>query len=282
MLDQFEIAGGSVTGYEHVKTGKNNQDAFCWAVSDLAIAAVVTDGCSDSSHSEVGAKIGAKVVAEEIIKEARDYNNSVTALLPDTYPPYPFWNNVRMRVLRKLDNIVNSIGADPKTTLDYFLFTIVGALITPWSGMIFSVGDGITFLNGEIQKLGPFPNNAPPYLGYSLLGKSPDNIRPEWLQFTVHKISDTRYIESILIGSDGLEDLINAAGENIPGKNELVGPISQFWEDDRYFKNPDMIRRKLSLINRTIAKIDWENRNVIREHGVLPDDTTLVVIRRKK
>ena len=92
----------------------------------------------------------------------------------------------------------------------------------------------------------------------------------------------TKEISSLLIGSDGLENLILAAENNIPGKNEKVGPINQFWEDDRYFKNPDMIRRRLTLVNRTITKTDWDNRKILKEHGLLPDDTTLIVIRRKK
>lgn len=271
MKDLFEIAGGTAVGSEHIKAGKNNQDAFYWTVSDLAIIAIVADGCSEAPHSEVGAKIGTRIVAEAINKKVGD---------PEL--PYQFWDNVRIQVIRELDKIVNSVGVEKQTVLDYFLFTVVGALITPWATSIFSIGDGITFLNGELQEIGPFPDNTPPYLGYSLLGKSPDQIKPEWLRFNIHKIIDTRSIESILIGSDGLKDFISAAEQKIPGKNEVIGQTSQFWKDNRYFKNPDIVRRKLSLVNRTVTKIDWENRSAAKEHGLLPDDTTLVVIRRKK
>lgn len=281
MKNQFEIAGGTVVGSEHIKAGKNNQDAFYWTLSDLAIVAVVTDGCSEAPHSEVGAKIGAKIVAEAISNEVMDYNNIVTALLSDPDPPYPFWSNVRIRILRKLNDVLDNIGGESKTILDYFLFTVVGALITPWTTSLFSIGDGATILNGEYKKIGPFPDNTPPYLGYAMLWKAPSRIKPEWFHFTIHSILDTRNVNSILIGTDGTEDLIGAAENNIPGKKEMVGPISQFWEEDGYFKNPDMIRRKLSLVNRTVTKIDWENRSTTKEHGLLPDDTTLIVIRRK-
>lgn len=282
MKDRFEIAGGTVVGYEHAKAGRNNQDAFYWTASDLAIVAIVADGCSDAPHSEVGAKIGARIVAETVSKEVENYNSSVTAFLSDPYMPYPFWDNVRIQALQELDKVVNSIRVKKQAVLDYFLFTIVGALITPWSTTIFSVGDGIIFLNGELLKIGPFLDNTPPYLGYSLLDKTPVSLKPEWLQFTVHKLINTRSVESILIGTDGLEDLDGAREQKTPSKMEVVGPVSQFWEDNRYFKNPDMIRRKLSLVNRAVTKIDWENRNITKERGLLPDDTTLVVIRRKK
>lgn len=280
MKDLFEIAGGIVVGSEHAKAGRNNQDAFYWIVSDLAIVAVVTDGCSDAPHSEVGAKIGARIVAETISKEVGDHNNNVIALLPD--PPYPFWHNAYIQILRKLSNVLDDIGREQQTILDYFLFTVVGALITPWATSIFSIGDGFAILNSEYKKIGPFENNAPPYIGYALLGETPTGIKPGWLRFNIHSIADTRSIQSILIGTDGIEDFLNAANKKMPGKEETAGPISQFWEDDRYFKNPDMIRRKLALANRTVTKIDWENRSATKEYGLLSDDTTLIVIRRKK
>jgi hypothetical protein len=86
-------------------------------------------------------------------------------------------------------------------------------------------------------------------------------------------------VESILIGTDGVSDLIKAANCNLPGKSELVGEIGQFWEDDRYFKNPDAIRRQLALINREVTKPDWPEHQLTKEVGLLPDDTTLVVMR---
>lgn len=155
---------------------------------------------------------------------------------------------------------------------------MLGIVISPSTMVLFSIGDGVYFLNGKFSRIGPFPNNAPPYLGYSLLKYVPD----EWINLQVHATMPTKEISSLLIGSDGLENLILAAENNIPGKNEKVGPINQFWEDDRYFKNPDMIRRRLTLVNRTITKTDWDNRKILKEHGLLPDDTTLIVIRRKK
>jgi hypothetical protein len=33
---------------------------------------------------------------------------------------------------------------------------------------------------------------------------------------------------------------------------------------------------------REVAKIDWQTRRSIKEVGLLPDDTTLIAIRRRK
>jgi len=67
----------------------------------------------------------------------------------------------------------------------------------------------------------------------------------------------------------------------IPGRSEIVGPISQFWGEDRYFENPDGVRRRLALINNEHQTIDWRKQTIERTAGRLPDDTTLIVIRRK-
>jgi hypothetical protein len=60
-----------------------------------------------------------------------------------------------------------------------------------------------------------------------------------------------------------------------------VGPLSQFWTDDRYFANPDALRRRLTLINRESVRADFESRRLVRTPGLLPDDTTVVVLRRR-
>lgn len=281
MKDRFEIAGGTVIGCEHAKAGRNNQDAFYWTASDLAIVAVVTDGCSDAPHSEVGAKIGSRVFAECLKAYENDFANlsgltsslDVTAIL----------KYVCVDSHEKFSEIMKSMCGDLRNVpYDYFLFTVMGAIVSDKLTAVFSIGDGVYCLNSACGRIGPFDNNMPPYFGYSLLQKHFSKPDFGWLNLKIHEIAATQTINSVLIGTDGIDNLIEAENSKTPGKEEIVGPISQFWENDRYFKNPDMVRRKLSLTNRTVTKINWENRNIIKEHGLLPDDTTLVVIRRKK
>ena len=50
----------------------------------------------------------------------------------------------------------------------------------------------------------------------------------------------------------------------------MVGPLSQFWADDAFYKNRDMVRRRLAVLNRGAGP------------GLLADDTTIVVVRRKQ
>ena len=62
----FQVAGGSVTGRAHAVLGRGNQDAFAWVDDDGVLVAVVCDGCSSGRHSEVGAHLGARLVATAV------------------------------------------------------------------------------------------------------------------------------------------------------------------------------------------------------------------------
>jgi hypothetical protein len=277
MREQFELAGGSVTGRSHLRVGKNNQDAYYGVCLEDYSIAVVCDGCGSGNSSEVGAKIGAKLVVSAISKMLKDHR----------LPSKEFWEEVRQYILGKLQNLalaMDSNGTLFKTIIHhYFLFTIVGVLITKTGVTIFSIGDGVIIINGKIKQLGPFAKNAPPYLAYSLL--ITQNIHPkiddsQW-QFQIQNQLPTNQVKSILIGTDGVIDLIKVAKCNLPGHSAYVGEISQFWQKDIYFKKPDMVSRHLYLINQEIKKSDSENQQKLKQVSLLPDDTTLIVIRKK-
>ena len=63
MSDKFEAAAGTIVGTAHLHAGRNGQDGFAIHRRGDVTVAVVTDGCGSSPHSEVGAKIGAAIVA---------------------------------------------------------------------------------------------------------------------------------------------------------------------------------------------------------------------------
>jgi hypothetical protein len=206
----------------------------------------------------VGAKIGAKLVVKTI-EQLLEENSHFSSY---------FWSNFRELLIHQITTIAKTMVFQDnfqEIIHDYFLFTIIGTIITPKETAIFSIGDGVIIVNGEIQDIETFPNNAPPYLAYGCLNLS------QLSQIKINCILPTQEVKSILIGTDGVSDLIQKSNYLIPGKSEQVGDISQFWQAEKYFKNPDMIRRKLALINRDITKT--------KQVGLLPDDTTLVVIK---
>ena len=154
-----------------------------------------------------------------------------------------------------------------------FLFTVVGVALAGEHGCVFAAGDGVFAINGEVARLGPFPGNEPPYLGYGLLG------RPAELRAL--RSFPAEGLRSVLIGTDGAADLDDLAARPLPGGGGEVGSLCQFWKDDRHFQNRDSIRRRLALVNREVIRPVWADHRLVREPGHLGDDATLVVIRRK-
>ncbi len=284
MIQSFQIAAGSVPGRDHLGrgnllVGRNNQDAHAWSRTDAAVVAVVCDGCGSGKHSEVGAALGARLAVRALgccLASARAGEPG-----PDGDLPPPWLERARLRVLAHLHALAAGMGGSVEEVVaDYFLFTVVGAILTPDWCWLFSIGDGVLAVNGEVTELGPFPNNEPPYLAYPLCGPGPAQA-PDADRFRVQHCLPAASVRSILLGTDGVTHLIEAAGRPVPGKTERVGPLRRFWEEDRYFRNPDALRRQLARINSEYVRLDRTTGDLVREPGLLPDDTTLLVLRRK-
>ncbi|MCR4280118.1 MAG: protein phosphatase 2C domain-containing protein [Candidatus Komeilibacteria bacterium] len=265
MKDLFEIAGGSVIGRHHRQSGRNNQDAFCILPGNDSIIAVVTDGCGSSPGSEVGAKLGAQLIANSL-KRNLSLNISSTR----------YWDTVRLDVLRELYWLTrpNPSGAN-RFIEDYGLFTAIAAVIHEDRLVIAAIGDGLIVCNDNYIALGPFSDNQPPYIAYGLF--QPMDQRFMWQMKVQEK---TAAISHLLIATDGIGDYVAAANKIVPGQDREVGPLLNFWTEDRYFKNPDSVRRQLTLVNRDVSRPLWQESRMEVQNGHLTDDTTLVVIRK--
>ena len=270
MKNEFELVGGSVIGREHLRVGKNNQDAYGWNVTETGAIAVVCDGCGSGIHSEVGAKLGARMIVETLHRSLKD------GLCLEHEE---FWQTIQQKLLNQLQQVAEQLGGErAKTVRDYLLFTIVGVVITPAITSVFTLGDGVIAVNDQVMQLGPFANNAPPYLAYGLLkGNVSESLPIKALQ-----VLPTKQVQSLLLGSDGVSDLMEVAKHPLPGRSDVVGDIAQFWQDERYFRNPDQVRRRLALINREVTILNPQAQQCLKQPGLLLDDTTLIVIRRKE
>jgi len=271
MQNIFELARGSIPGYDHIRAGKNNQDGVSiLQTSDFTIA-VVCDGCSSGKYSEVGAQFGSLLLTHTIADHLR-VRSGWTIRNPREILA---WSIIRRDALWEMRKWARGIGAEdsegrvnPSFVNDYFLFTVVCVVITPERTEFASIGDGCISVNGETSFLGPFEGNMPPYLGYGLVKTS---MKEEQMQFVVHKAMKTEDLQSFLIGSDGLTSLHKSADKPLPGKTRTVGPMSQLWEDEKFFLNADVGRRHLVLANGGVGS---------RFPGLLEDDTTFVSGRR--
>lgn len=278
MKDKIQVAGGSVMGRDHRDAHKNNQDAFHHRMQSGTHILFVADGCSESTSSEVGARVILRMVTELVLKRLQAFSGLDPRFDIDFWSL--FWERVRLDALAQIRVFAQMFdGSFSENVSGNFLAAILGAVVTPEVTVIAGVGDGVYALDGQIEILGPFPNNQPPYLAYGLIGSSFDET-PDLLKFHIHKIVRTPDVRSILIGTDGVSDLIRARTRPIPGKNVQVGPLEQLWTNDHFYENPAALSRFLFSLNREVARPLWEAREVSRERGLLPDDTTLVVLRR--
>jgi len=266
-IDDLQVAGGSWLGRHHRRNGGSNQDAFHYQRGCESLVGLIADGCGSGRFSEVGARLGARMFAAALTRRL-----DAGADVEDPN----LWRRVSADVVANLRMVANSMGGSlHRVVSNYFLFTIVGFAITPEKTAVFALGDGLVAINGDVMLLGPFPNDQPPYLGYALVNGDAD------ADIELVAVRSTCEIESLLIGTDGALDLAATALESLPGReDEVVGPLSQFWTDDRFFENRDALRRRLSLIGRETTQPDWELSRLDRHPGHLPDDTTLLVVRR--
>ena len=264
---RFEVAAGSVTGRSHVLAGKPNQDAFAFRSAEGGLVGVVCDGCGSGAHNEIGAAMGARIIGEQVLREME-----AGAAIDEEAT----FERVRERVLAALVTAAQAMGvAHARGVAEFFLFTVLGVAISAERAVVFGVGDGVFAVRDEVVRLGPFPGNAPPYLGYGLSGEGP--------RFSIHRVLAASSLTSVLVGTDGAADYSSLEGAAIPGAHgERVPPLEVFWSEDRYFRNVDAVRRSLALVNRDVTRPLWDERRLHKEPGLLEDDTTLLVVRRKK
>jgi hypothetical protein len=257
-LSRFDIAGGSVAGRSHALSGRCNQDAYALRADGDCLVAAVCDGCGSGAHSEVGAQLGARLVTALLVRRL-----AAGASLADASS----WDALRTDVLEALRPAAIAAGEPmAKTVSDLLLFTIVGVAISGDSGAVFAAGDGFAAIDGEICQLGPFPGNAPPYLGYGLLDGAP---APGFSIVRTFAANDVRHV---LIGTDGAAALADIDGGRM---------LRDLWENDRHFENRDALRRTLALHNREETRPIWAERRFERKRGLFEDDATVVIVRRR-
>jgi len=187
----------------------------------------------------------------------------------------PFWERIKNEVVAQLQILARGMGESLSTVVStHFLFTTIGALVTPWETYFFSIGDGVFFINGQMLQMGPYPGNEPPYIGYNLLSAAETKLDLSLCQFQLVQILSTIELESLLIGCDGVLELLQLADHRIPGKQQLVGHISQFWTEDKYFENPNALLLMLRGLNKEELRIKTVEvpRSAVEHVLVLPQD----------
>lgn len=239
-MKNFQVAAGTIMGFDHMHIGgnpprplnaTNSHDSVYYETLGNKLIAVVCDGCGQGDHSEIGAKIGARLIVSELATDA----NWETA-----------WADICSN-LRALAKLMES----PKCSFNqivenFFLFTIVGVVMTPGKTAVFTRGDGAYAINDQAELIDQ--KNAPNYLAYHLTHPRSQSFLP-----SVRVIKSTQEVNSIFLASDGAQALLEDR--------------QRFLDDPNMWKNPDHLRRLLSL----------EQKNDPKK---MHDDASLIVIRR--
>ena len=221
--------------------------------------AAVTDGCSSGRYSEVGARLGAAHLAGWVPQLWRTLGGCQAA-------PGDLARGATDALLAYLYTVSGGLkpgGPDalPSVVGDYLLFGFLCAVVDRERAVVFGVGDGVYSVNGAVTVLDPGPENAPDYLAYRLLG-----VRGRRIQARVHLTLPTAELASLVLGTDGLADLLARAAEPLKD-GAPQGGLEQFEKGALYLKNPAQVHKRLAVIGEL-------NRR-------LPDDTTLALIRRE-
>ena len=253
---QLRIAAASVPGRDHLRVGKNNQDAVALWRDRQRLVAVVADGCGSAPRAEVGAQLGARMLVQQLARRLEagelDEPRDEAALIA-------WLESARQELLEPLRRLARDLAgsdelrATAEAVRDQLLFTLVGLCASPAGALLFALGDGALSLDGERIPLGPFPNNSPPYLGYALLPEKVHGFPEPTLHFRLVRRVDS--FRALALGTDGALELF----EHEPAESLL--------RDRPLFSNPDTLRRKLWLLAQG------------KSGPSLRDDTTLVLLR---
>jgi hypothetical protein len=245
---RIEVAAAAVTGARHLRVARNGQDAaLAWTDGALA-ALVVCDGCSGGASSEVGARLGGGLVLGALIARLTRGEAPLDGVA---------WADVRAEVAARLAALVVHLpGAREDAIRAHFLFTVVAAVVTPRQTAVWALGDGAYRLDDRVVALGPFADNAPPYLGYDLL----DRAAPAHLELAPAAAV-------VMVATDGVLDLGAADGLGELDAAALV-------------RHPDALRRHLAVRARGDEQLDWDARRVVRRPAPLQDDAAIAIARR--
>ena len=256
---EIRAAAAAVTGARHLRCSKNGQDAAaiwktgsardcdsCPKMAEPISVVVVCDGCSSGASSEVGARLGATLFAHAL---GARLQSGERVCCPAT------WAAVRGDVVRALAELLERMPGDRADVIrEHFLFTIVAAAATRDGAAVWVLGDGAYSLGDYTRVIGPFADNAPPYLAYDLLGDA----RPAHFEIASPSCG------AIVIATDGAA--------------ELDGGLERF-ATHKFVDHPDALRRHLALLARSPERIDWDERRVVRTPAALQDDCAIGVLR---
>ena len=297
----WQLISASCIGSHHRDelTPHNGQDAayFNFDPDSGTGFAVVADGCGSSPHSEVGAHLGVRLLADIWNRQGRK-TPGYKSFLGHVFPrSQDFQATLIDPLLQELRCALSPLGdASTENQLKdavatYGFFTLNGVVFNREAMVFFCIGDGVCIVNGQATVIEPPKrddprlDNAPQYIGYSVY----DPGIPVDLRY--YRVWPTKDVESFLVASDGFGPLLTATDTPLPGQQRTVGSVDQLWTEDKYFvapregEQPVRAQLWLNLAAQTKKKLKRGPNGPLADietfPGLLNDDTTFIVGRRQ-
>lgn len=207
ILTAYGTTAGSVHKNPHGPGATNNQDAVQpILVNKRVVGGVICDGCGSMPHSEIGSQFGAKAIAD-IVADEYVKNKPIQ------------WKEVTKKAVEEIKRGARLYKSKTETLEDaikeYFLFTVVIAVVHDNKVIIAACGDGIFMHDNDIWEIEIPIKNAPPYLAYNLI-PSKYKAHSDYLDICeVHSVPLEKIKKSIIIGSDGLSELASASTSDL-------------------------------------------------------------------
>jgi len=231
------------------------------AENDFGMCAIVCDGCGSSKLAEVGAQMVSRFLANEAVRLLSEESRGM--VFRDG-----LFEALRKNALYFIKSTADMIGGQFSAVIaDYFLFTVVGALITEEKTWIFTLGDGCFSINENVTVIDQ--NNRPRYLSYALVPNQHMKEDPCALDFVINEELSTSDLVSLVIATDGAIEIEEKKDLELSvlGKTQHVQGLSQFETNDKYINNRSMLQKRLVVLG--------------INHRILRDDTTLILIKLK-
>ncbi len=230
----MKIGYATIQGYTHRKLEYNNQDSVGVFQYENCKIGIITDGCGSAPHSEVGAQLAIPFIARFIKDNIEgDWKSRLKPALLD--------------YASKLAELHSN---HPEEFIrNFLLYTIVGFVEVNHQITIFTAGDGVVIFDGKVNVIDQ--QNRPKYINNELLGKPSGDF-----SFQDFPVRENR----IILGSDGLEDLLEAIAEN---KIEEYSDRLDFEKDDTLYDHPIALPKLLQKYAR---------------NGIIKDDCSIIMI----
>jgi hypothetical protein len=215
------VRTASAIGREHVRLGRNNQDAVATARGGSAVVAVVCDGCSAEPGSEVGAQLGSRFLANWLALRMAQapLGLDVAETATDTLGAWMY------RIAPSLDPTPDSMAG---VLQRHFLATFLAAVTQGDRALVFGMGDGVVQVDDVNTILDSGPANTPEYLAYRFIRDS--RARPR-----VHFYGTARRVALL---TDGFEPLLRQDGH----------AIDTLFDDEVVWHNPVHLQRRLNIM----------------------------------